>query len=629
MSHDPRIEQARTEREAREAAAHRGSRGPVGDAVQAAMARYLAGEQYHNRDPQQAPDVPGRSRHATAAPDPWAVARADLAGLPGGGLNLAHEALDRHVDEGRGAAVALRCVAEDGTTRALTYDGLRQETNRFANVLGALGVRRGDVVATMLGRRTEQYVSALGTWRAGAVFAPLFSSFGPAPIRDRLMLGRARVLVVDATINARRIEPLRSSLPDLEHVIVVGGEAGPGTHSYEALIHQASTLYETARTGPEDVASLHFTSGTTGKPKGAVHVHGAVAMHRATAVRALDLRPEDVFWCTADPGWVTGTSYGIIAPLTVGATVVAFDGEFDARAWYALLARERVQVWYTAPTALRMLMRQGAELAREFDLSALRWIASVGEALNPEVVAWGTEAYGLPVHDNWWQTETGAIMICNERGLPVRPGSMGRPVPGVEAAILVRGEDGRAAVGPDGTVTPAAHGEVGELALRAGWPSMFRGYLGDDERYRACFAGGYYLSGDLARMDRDGYVWFVGRADDVIKSAGHLIGPFEVETALMEHPAVVEAGVIGKPDPVAGEVVMAFVTLRPGYVESDELAAELIAFGRRRLGALAPREITFDQHLPHTSSGKVMRRLLKARELGLPTGDVSTLEGAR
>ncbi|RYP82708.1 acetate--CoA ligase [Nocardioides guangzhouensis] len=593
------------------------------------MATYLAGEQYHDRDPQPASDVLRRSRQAPAPPDPWAAARADLAGLPGGGLNIAHEAVDRHVDEGRGNDVALRCVAEDGTSRTLTYDGLRQETNRFANVLGALGVRRGDVVATMLGRRTEQYVAALGTWKAGAVFAPLFSSFGPAPTRDRLLLGRARVLVVDATIHARRIEPLRSSLPDLEHVVVVGGEAGPGTHAYDALIHQASTQYETARTRPEDVASLHFTSGTTGKPKGAVHVHGAVAAHRATAARALDLRPGDVFWCTADPGWVTGTSYGIIAPLTVGATVVAYEGEFDARAWYALLERERVQVWYTAPTALRMLMRQGTELAREFDLSALRWIASVGEALNPEIVAWGTEAYGLPVRDNWWQTETGAIMICNQRDLPVRPGSMGRPVPGVEAGILVRGEDGRARVGPDGAVTLAAADEAGELALRAGWPSMFRGYLGDDDRYRACFAGGWYLTGDLARMDRDRYVWFVGRADDVIKSAGHLIGPFEVETALMEHPAVVEAGVIGKPDPVAGEVVKAFVTLRPGYDESEDLALELIAFGRRRLGALAPREVAFDQHLPHTSSGKVMRRLLKARELGLPTGDLSTLEAPR
>ena len=270
-------------------------------------------------------------------------------------------------------------------------------------------------------------------------------------------------------------------------------------------------------------------------------------------------------------------------------------------------------------------MKSGAELPRQYDLSALRHIASVGEALNPEVVEWGHEAYGLPIHDNWWQTETGAIMVSNYAFMPVRPGSMGRPMPGVEAAVLTRGEDGRAAV-VDGAVTPAAPGEVGELALRRGWPSMFRGYLDAEERYRSCFAGEWYLSGDLARVDEDGWFWFVGRADDVIKSAGHLIGPFEVESALMEHEAVVEAGVIGKPDPIAGETVKAFVTIRPGFEPTEELRADLVAFARRRLGGLAPKEIDFDQHLPHTSSGKVMRRLLKARELGLPTGDTSTLE---
>jgi acetyl-CoA synthetase len=340
---------------------------------------------------------------------------------------------------------------------------------------------------------------------------------------------------------------------------------------------------------------------------------------------ALDLHADDVFWCTADPGWVTGTSYGIIAPLTHGATLVTFAGEFDAKAWYSVLADQHVNVWYTAPTALRMLVKYGAELPHSYDLSTLRHIASVGEALNPEVVEWGREAYGMPIHDNWWQTETGAIMISNFRGMAVRPGSMGRPMPGVEAGVLVRGENGRADRST-GSVVAAQHGEMGELALRAGWPSMFRGYLGEEERYRSCFADGWYLTGDLAKVDADGYFWFVGRADDVIKSAGHLVGPFEVETALMEHPAVIEAGVIGKPDPVAGEIVKAFVTLRPGFEPTEELRLELIAFGRRKLGGLAPKEIAFDQHLPHTSSGKVMRRLLKARELGLPEGDLSTLE---
>jgi acetyl-CoA synthetase len=377
------------------------------------------------------------------------------------------------------------------------------------------------------------------------------------------------------------------------------------------------------------MALLHFTSGTTGLPKGAIHVHEAVVAHHATGVSALDLHPEDVFWCTADPGWVTGMSYGVIAPLTRGVTSIVDEGELDAERWYRLIEEQRVTVWYTAPTALRMLMKAGATVARGFDLSSLRFVASVGEPLNPEVVVWAQEAFGLPVHDNWWQTETGGIMIANLAGAPVHPGSMGRPLPGVEVAVLARGPDGRAAV-HDGAVTEITTPDVdGELALRPGWPSMFRGYLHDEERYAKCFAGGWYLTGDVARRDADGWLWFVGRADDVIKSAGHLIGPFEVESVLMEHPTVLEAGVIGVPDPVAGEVVKAFVCLRPGVEPSDDLRLELIGFGRRRLGpAVAPRDIAFDQHLPKTKSGKIMRRLLKARELGLPEGDLSTLEPA-
>ena len=357
-----------------------------------------------------------------------------------------------------------------------------------------------------------------------------------------------------------------------------------------------------------------------------MHVHEAVVAHHATARLALDLRADDVYWCTADPGWVTGTSYGVIAPLTIGATLVVDEAEFDATRWYDTLARERVSVWYTAPTAVRMMMRAADESAGTRDLSALRFVASVGEPLNPEAVLWGVDALGLPIHDNWWQTETGGIMIANFAACEIRPGSMGRPLPGIDATILRRDEHGKVVV-REGHAVEAAANEEGELALRPGWPSMFRGYLGEDERYRACFAGGWYLSGDLARRDADGWFWFVGRGDDVIKSAGHLIGPFEVESALMEHPAVAEAGVIGKPDPIAGSVVKAFVTLRPGYDASEALRLELIGFGRKRLGAaVAPKEIDFDQHLPKTRSGKIMRRLLRARELGLPEGDLSTLE---
>ncbi|HET8604877.1 MAG TPA: acetate--CoA ligase [Marmoricola sp.] len=559
----------------------------------------------------------------------WEAARARLGGLPvDRGLNIGYEAVDRHVDRGDGHLVALRCVDEDGRVEDVSYERLRQLTNRFAEVLGGLGVRRGHRVASLLGRQREQYVVALGTLKRGAVFCPLFSSFGPEPIRERLRLGEVSVLVTTPQLYRRKVEPIRDELPDLRHVLLVGGAAGPDTLDLDAALDTASPDYPVTVTAPDDPALVHFTSGTTGTPKGALHVHEAVVAHHATASWALDLHRGDVFWCTADPGWVTGTSYGIIAPLTHGATLLTYSGEFDADRWYQLLADHRVTVWYTAPTALRMLMRYGADLPRAHDLSALRHVASVGEALNPEVVTWGAEVLGRPVHDNWWQTETGAIMISNHRGMEIRPGSMGRPVPGIEAAILVRGPDGRALV-EDGQVRTAAVDEVGELALRPGWPSMFRGYLGAPERYAACFAGGWYLSGDLARTDADGYFWFVGRADDVIKSAGHLVGPCEVETVLMEHPAVVEAGVIGKPDPVAGELVKAFVTLRDGVEPTDELRLELLAFGRRRLGGLAPKEVDFDQDLPHTSSGKVMRRLLKARELGLPEGDVSTLEQGR
>jgi acetyl-CoA synthetase len=326
----------------------------------------------------------------------------------------------------------------------------------------------------------------------------------------------------------------------------------------------------------------------------------------------------------------------VIAPLTCGVTVVVDELEFDADRWYAILEDQAVTVWYTAPTALRMLMKAGSERAKGHDLSALRYVMSVGEPLNPEVVVWGQEAFGLPIHDNWWQTETGSIMIANYASADIRPGSMGRPVPGIEAALMARDEHGDPVLDGDGqpvfVTDPNAEGEI---VLRAPWPSMMREYLGMPERYARCFIGGapgtgWYRSGDLARRDADGWFWFVGRGDDVIKSAGHLIGPFEVESALMEHSAVAEAGVIGVPDPVAGEVVKAFITLKPPNEPSEALQLELVGFARKRLGAaVAPRQIDFRSDLPKTRSGKIMRRLLKARELGLPEGDLSTLESGR
>jgi acetyl-CoA synthetase len=561
----------------------------------------------------------------------WAQARAELAGLPAGGLNIAYEAVDRHADGDLGSAVALRFVGKRGEISELSYVDLKRETSRFANVLDALGVGQGERVFALSGRTPELYTTALGTLKHGSVFAPLFSAFGPEPIEQRLRLGDARVLVTTTTLYRRRVAALRERLPELEHVLLVGERdeiaALDGVSDLHALMKAADDRFTVARTDPEEMALLHFTSGTTGTPKGAIHVHGAVVAHWATGRMVLDLHPGDVFWCTADPGWVTGTSYGIIAPLTLGATCIVDEAELQADRWYTILQDQHVNVWYTAPTALRMLMRVGADVAHEYDLSSLRFIASVGEPLNPEVVVWGQEAYGMPIHDNWWQTETGGIMIANYRSMKIRPGSMGRPLPGIEAAVARRDEDDELVLAPDGEVELADAGEEGELVLRPGWPSMFRGYLHDDQRYRKCFVGGWYRSGDLVRRDADGYFWFVGRGDDVIKSAGHLIGPFEVESALLEHPAVAEAGVIGKPDPVAKMIVKAFVSLKPGHEADDELRQELLAFARKRLGAaVAPREIEFVDSVPRNRSGKIMRRLLKARELGLPEGDISTLE---
>jgi len=552
----------------------------------------------------------------------WMQVRTLLDGLPGGGLNIAHEAVDRHVRAGRGDRLALRWIGRDDRIREFRYSALGAAMNRFANVLAQRRVSKGDRVFSLLGRIPELYIAALGTLKNGSVFSPLFSAFGPEPIKARMTIGNAKALLTSEAFYRRKIEPWRRELVCLEHVFLTDTSGSPpdGTIDLTSAMAEVSESFETVWTSPEDMALLHFTSGTTGRPKGAVHVHEAVVAHHITGQLALDLNPDDVFWCTADPGWVTGTSYGIISPLTNGATLIVDQAEFDAERWYRILQDQKVTVWYTAPTAIRMLMKAGADVAKRFDMSKLRLMASVGEPLNPEAVVWGVEVFGKPFHDNWWQTETGGIMISNYRSMDVKPGSMGRPLPGVTAGIVERIEAGIVWEITEPMV-------MGELALRPGWPSMMRAYLDEEERYRKCFMGGWYLTGDLAMRDDDGYYWFVGRADDVIKSAGHLIGPFEVESALMEHEAVAEAGVIGIPDPTAGEIVKAFVALKNGIHPSDSLRKELLGHARARLGpAIAPKDIAFRQNLPKTRSGKIMRRLLKARELGLPEGDISTLE---
>jgi len=554
----------------------------------------------------------------------WDAVRAELGSLPGGGVNIGYAAVDRHLGTRVADRTAFRFIGRAGNRRELSYAELARLTSRFANVLRGLGVGKGDRLFLLAGRVPELYVAALGALKNGTVVTPLFSAFGPEPIKTRLSIGAGKVLVTTEALYRRKVAGIVGDLPQLQHILLIGENGArtnvPGTRDLATLMDQAPVAFEVERTSPDDMALLHFTSGTTGAPKGAVHVHGAMVTHYATGRYALDLHPEDIFWCTADPGWVTGTSYGIIAPLLHGVTSLVDEADFDAERWYQLLEAQAVTVWYTAPTAIRMLMKAGAEIAKRHHFPALRFVASVGEPLNAEAVWWGAEALGLPIHDNWWQTETGGIMIANTPAMDIKPGSMGKPLPGVDAFIVRKRTDGSyEAIGEPNV--------EGELALRAGWPSMFRGYLGQDERYGRCFAGDYYLTGDLARRDTDGYFWFVGRADDVIKSAGHLIGPFEVESVLMEHPAVAEAGVIGKPDPVVGETVKAFVTLKAGFEQTEDLRLELLGHARKRLGAaVAPKEIAFAPTLPRTRSGKIMRRLLKARELGLPEGDTSTLE---
>lgn len=577
----------------------------------------------------------------TCAAFTWDDARRVLTGAPpaeatggvvssGTAMNIAYEAVDRHAEGPNAGKDALRFIGADGAAHSLTFARLAEETSRFASVLRELGIGSGDRVFSLLGRVPELYTAVLGTVKNASVFCPLFAAFGPDPIAQRMTLGDGKVLVTTRALYRRKIVPIRGRLPELRHVLIVDAEGSPeeGTLDLAALMAAAPDYGPIAATDREDMALLHFTSGTTGTPKGAIHVHDAVTAHYATGLFALDLHPDDVFWCTADPGWVTGTSYGVIAPLVHGVTTIVDTEEMEVERWYRILDEQRVTVWYTAPTALRMLMRGGVSLARSHDLGALRFVASVGEPLNPEVVIWGQEAFGIPVHDNWWQTETGGIMIANYAAMQIKPGSMGQPLPGVFAAIVARDSEGRPILDDGGLpVLVTEEFEVGELALRPGWPSMFRGYLHEQERYERCFVGGWYLTGDLVRRDRDGYYFFVGRGDDIIKSSGHLIGPFEVETALLEHAAVAEAAVIGIPDEVAGEIVTAYVVLHPGWEATDALRLDIIGFARRRLGpVVAPRELEFTDKVPKTRSGKILRRLLKARALGLPEGDMSTVE---
>lgn len=539
------------------------------------------------------------------------------------GINIAREAIERHANGLMQNTIALRWIRKDLSVKDFTYGDIHKLTSKFANVLTHLNIEKGDRVFSFLGRIPELHITALGTLKKTAVFCPLFSVFGPEPVFQRLSRGDAKVLVTTLSLYEKKIKQLLDRLPSLKFIIITDIEKSLSDKvlSFSELMNVASDAFIIPLTHPEDPALLHFTSGTTGMPKGALHVHNAVITHYTTGKYVLDFHPGDVFWCTADPGWVTGTSYGIISPLVNGVTTIFDEEEFDAQRWYSILEREKVNVWYTAPTAIRRLMRINEKPTDRYNLKNLRLILSVGEPLNAEAVIWGEKNFGMPILDNWWQTETGGIMIANYRSLKVKPGSMGKPLPGVEVALAeINGKELKLITEPN---------KQGHLILKKGFPSLFRTYLHDEERYNKCFINDWYLSGDLAKKDEDGYYWFIGRADDIIKTSGHMVGPFEVESALMNHSAVAEAAVIGKPDPLIGELVKAFVVLKAGIESNEEIKLDIIGFARKKLGpAVAPKEIEIIENLPKTRSGKILRRLLKARELGLPEGDISTLEQA-
>ncbi|MFT6268812.1 MAG: acetyl-CoA synthetase [Alphaproteobacteria bacterium] len=538
------------------------------------------------------------------------------------GINMGYEAVDRHVEDGFGHQTALIILGKKQQRQVFSYVQLQQMSNRFANLLKSLNVETGQLLCSLTDRSAILYTAVIGCLKYQVVFSPLFSAFGPEPIKSRMNIGGATVLLTSAKLYKKKIVAWRHECRSLKTVLLYEceGECPSDCIDLDHVLNKQSDEFNICQTAAQNAALIHFTSGTTGKPKGVLHVHEAVTYHKYSGYCALDIHPQDVYWCTADPGWVTGISYGVISPLCNRATLVVDNADFDANRWYSILEKEKVNIWYTAPTAIRMLMKAGNELLQQYDLSRVRFLASVGEPLNPEAVIWSKQYLGRVFHDNWWQTETGGIMLANFISENVKPGSMGQPLPGIHAGIIKTDVQGR-------LVELDTRKEIGELAFKKGWPSMFRGYLHETKRYQDCFNDDWYLSGDLAYKDEDGYFWFVGRRSDLIKSAGHLIGPFEIESILVEHPAVVEAGVIGIPDPIAGELVKAFISLKTGYQDNTALRKSIMAHARKKLGpALAPREICIKQNLPKTRSGKIMRRLLKARELGLPDGDVSTLE---
>ena len=548
----------------------------------------------------------------------WSIAERELGYTPGGPINIGWHCSDRNCRLGKGSKPALIWEDFQGREKRYSYDELRVLSNSIASWLLGHGLAPGERVCLFMDRVPELYIGFVGILKMGGIAQPLFSAFGDESLFTRLADAKTSAIFTQKK-HLPKVRKILGQLPSLRHLIVVDADGaalreGEIAFAMESLPRvEEFAAYESTAETP---SVLHYTSGTTGQPKGAQHVHYSLISQYLTVKWVLDLQDNDIYWCNADPGWVPGTSYGIIGPWCNGITQVVLDSGFSSERWYAFIAKHRVTVWYSAPTAIRLLMRDGTDVVRTFDLRSLRHLTSVGEPLNAEAVIWSKEAFGLAFHDTFWQTETGCIVITNFPGMPIKPGSMGKPFPGITAAVL----DPR-------TFEPIERtGSVGLIALRPGWPSMIRSYWNNPTVYNSKFKNGWYITGDRASIDGDGYFWFVGRDDDVINTGGHLVGPFEIESALLEHPAVAESAAVAKPDPVNMEVVKAFVALKAGFEGGPDLELEIMNFIRKKLSPLAmPQEIEFVTSLPKTRSGKIVRRVLRAQEFGEPVGDVSTL----
>jgi len=550
----------------------------------------------------------------------WSISEKELEYRPGDVLNIGWYCSDRICLQGKGAKLALLWEGSTGVEKRFTYNDIRLAGNAIGSFLRGLGLNPGERVCLFLDRVPELYIGLLGILKTGAIAQPLFSAFGDESLFVRLDNAQTSAIITQKK-HAPKVRKILDKLPHLRHIIIVDYDGKTPLREREVSFSLEKAVpvenFDIHPTKAESPSILHYTSGTTGQPKGVKHVHYSLISQYLTTKWVLDLQDDDIYWCTADPGWVTGTSYGIIGPWSMGVTQCVLDAGFSADAWYKFIEKYRITMWYSAPTAIRSLMKAGEEVVKKYDLSSLRHLASVGEPLNPEAVIWSERVFNKAFLDTYWQTETGSIMISNYPGMKIKPGSMGKPFPGIIATVL----------DPKSHEPYGETGKIGLIALKPGWPSMMRAYWNNEEAYKNKFKNNWYLTGDRASIDKEGYFWFVGRDDDVINTGGHLVSPFEVESALLEHPAIAESAVVSKPDPINMEVVKAFVALKPGFAASADLELEIMNFIRKKLSSLAmPQEIEYVESLPKTRSGKIMRRILHAKEWGEEIGDTSTLE---